>query len=375
MAHRPSGDFMDMKKIILIFVIIVVVLISMINFFNIRTKQDKEINITLQQGFAISVFAENLGKSDVVYPGPNTGPRMLAFRDDVLYASIPSQGKIVALPDRNNDGKADEVVTVLSGLQQPHSFDFHEDWIYVAEENAVSRFRMQGISADSNSMEFLFDLPSGGHWTRTLKVHDNFLYVSIGSSCNVCHEDDEQRAAILKCTLNGNCTIFAKGLRNAVGFIFYEGKIYATDNGRDMLGDDLPPEEINIVEEGKDYGWPICYGNKVHDTEFDKNVYVRDPCEDTMPPLIEMQAHSAPLGLAFYKDDLLVAFHGSWNRREPTGYKVVRINLASKSVEDFASGWLSDGKVSGRPVDVIVHNNIIYVSDDNSGRVYRIYKV
>ncbi len=367
---------MDMKKIVLFFVIIVLIsAVLAINLLNIRIKQDKEISITLQQGFAISTFADNLGKSDIVYPGPNTGPRMLNFRNGILYASIPSQGRIVALPDRDDDGKSDEVITVLANLNRPHGFDFHEDWIYVAEENAVSRFKMQGIVADSDGAEFLFDLPSGGHWTRTLKIFNNSIYVSIGSSCNVCYETDERRASILKCDLSGNCTSFAKGLRNAVGFIFHEGKMYATDNGRDLLGDDLPPEEINVVVEGKHYGWPICYGNRIHDTEFDKNVYVRDPCLDTEPPLVEMQAHSAPLGLAFYEGDLLVAFHGSWNRKVPTGYKVVRIDLETNQIEDFASGWLSsDGSVYGRPVDVLVVGNKIYVSDDNAGKIYRIYK-
>lgn len=366
---------MAMKKIVLFFIIVVIMFVVLaINFLNIKIRSEG-LNITLQPGYAMDVFVEDIGKGDIVYPGPNTGLRFMGIRNDILYVSIPKQGRIVALPDKDNNGKADEVVTVIANLNNPHGFDFHDDWVYVAEENAVSRFRMHGIAADSDSVEFLFDLPSGeGHWTRTLKIHDNSLYVSVGSSCNVCHESDERRAAILKCTLDGNCSIFAKGLRNAVGFIFYNNKMYATDNGRDHLGDDLPPEEVNVVEEGKNYGWPICYGNKIHDTEFDKNVYVRDPCEDTATPLIEMQAHSAPLGLAFYEDDLLVAFHGSWNRKEPTGYKVVRIDLETKQTEDFASGWLSDGKVSGRPVDVLAFGDSIYVSDDNSGRIYRIYK-
>lgn len=366
---------MDMKKIVLFFIIIVIMFVVLaINFLNIKIRSEG-LNITLQPGFAMDVFAEDIGKGDIVYPGPNTGLRFMGIRNGILYVSIPKHGRIVALPDKDRDGRADEVVTVIANLNNPHGFDFLGDYIYVAEENAVSRFMMQGIAADSDSVEFLFPLPDGsGHWTRTLKIHNDFIYVSIGSSCNVCYESDERRASIIKCTLSGNCTLFAKGLRNAVGFIFHEGKMYATDNGRDMLGDDLPPEEINIVEEGKNYGWPVCYGNKIHDTEFDKNVYVRDPCEDTEPPLIEMQAHSAPLGLAFYEGDLLVAFHGSWNRKEPTGYKVVRINLATKQIEDFASGWLNDGKVSGRPVDVLVVGNDVYVSDDNSGRIYRIYK-
>ncbi len=359
--------------IVLIFLFIAI--IAAVNFFSIRPRETQEnATITLQPGFEISTFAGNVGESEIIYPGSNTGPRMLNVRNGILYASVPSQDRIVAFPDKNNDGRADEVVTVISGLNKPHGFDFLDDWIYVAEENAVRRFKMDSIKANSDSGEFLASLPAEGHSTRTLKIHNNSLYVSIGSSCNVCIESDERRAAILKCTLDGNCTVYAKGLRNAVGFIFNDGQMYATDNGRDLLGDDVPPEEVNIVEEGKNYGWPICYGNKIHDVNFDKNTYIRDPCEDTIAPLIEMQAHSAPLGLAFYENDLLVAFHGSWNRREPTGYKVVRISLETRQVRDFASDWLSNGKVFGRPVDVLVVGSDIYISDDSAGKIYRVYK-
>lgn len=121
--------------------------------------------------------------------------------------------------------------------------------------------------------EVLIDnLPTGGHFTRTIKIHNNSLYLSIGSSCNVCNEQDERRAAITKCNIDGaGCIVYAKGLRNSVGFVFHPetGLMYATENGRDMLGDDIPPDEINIIEEGKNYGWPICYGKNIHDTDFE----------------------------------------------------------------------------------------------------------
>jgi len=359
-------------KITIAIIVFVILLIIGINTFDIRISS-KETNVILQNGYELEVFAENLGKTNIVYPGPNTGPRILNFWNGVLYASIPNQGRVVALPDLDGDGKADQIITVVDGLNRPHGFDFHDNKIYVAEENAVRKFQLQGNVVEGDG-DLLFDLPEGGHWTRTLKIQDNSIYVSIGSSCDVCYEDDERRASIIKCSLDGDCSVFAKGLRNSVGFVFNDGKLYATDNGRDNLGDDIPPEEINLVEEGKDYGWPICYGDRVHDTNFDKNVYVRNPCEDTVAPIVEMQAHSAPLGLAFYEDDLLVAFHGSWNRNEPTGYKVVRINLQTRQVSDFVSGWLRDGSVSGRPVDVLVVNDDIYISDDNAGKIYRVFR-
>jgi glucose/arabinose dehydrogenase len=158
--------------------------------------------------------------------------------------------------------------------------------------------------------------------------------------------------------------------------------------GRDNLGDDTPPDEINIIEQGKNYGWPIFYGQNIHDTNFDKNVYIQDPCNDKIKPHIEFPAHSAPLGFAFvtssnwpadYKNNIIVAFHGSWNRSVPTGYKLARVKLDSKGnyigIEDFISGWLAkDGKTSlGRPVDVFfAKDGSLFVTDDKIGALYKI---
>ena len=151
-----------------------------------------------------------------------------------------------------------------------------------------------------------------------------------------------------------------------------------------MLGDDIPPDEINIIEEGKNYGWPICYGKNIHDTDFDKYVYMRNPCMEPfeMPSLVDLQAHSAPLGLAFYsgdsfpqeyRGDLFVAYHGSWNRKEATGYKIVSIDMPDLKVKDFAEGWLTTDGVLGRPVDIIVDDDgSLFVSDDFTGKIYRI---
>ena len=192
----------------------------------------------------------------------------------------------------------------------------------------------------------------------------------------------------------------ASGLRNSVFFdwSYVDGKMWATEMGRDNLGDNLPPDEINIISgpstdaRGQssipNFGWPICYGKNIHDTNFDKNQYIQDPCNNKIPSYIDLPAHSAPLGLAFipeegwpedYWYDLIVAFHGSWNRSEPTGYKLARIKLNDKGeyegMEDFISGWLAvDGKTSlGRPVDVIAQSGgIMYVSDDKAGVIYKI---
>lgn len=344
--------------------------------------------IALPEGFKIHVFADGLGGSPVSYPGTNPGARMMLLKDGVLYVTVTGGGKVAALPDRDDDKKADEVITFIEGLDNPHGIDFYGGWFYIAEENRVVRVRDadSDLKAEKDTLEVLVDnLPAGGHFTRTIKLHNGSLYISVGSSCNVCDERDERRAAITKCSIDGSgCTIFARGLRNAVGFVFHPltGRMYATENGRDWLGEDLPPDEINMIEEGRDYGFPVCYGKNIHDTDFDKNVYVRNPCEDKTPSLIDLQAHSAPLGLAFYygdnfpeeyRGDLFVAYHGSWNRNVPTGYKIVNIDMDTHEVRDFATGWLAGNNVLGRPVDIIVsQDGSLFVSDDNAGKIYRI---
>ena len=382
-----------MKIFIFVFLAtLFIILFFLIALFHPQTSirtQNITSKISLPEGFKIEIFADNLGGSSISTPGPNPGPRMMLFKDNVLYVSVPNQGRVIALPDENRDNKPDKVINFMENLNKPHGLDFFNDSFYIAEENRIIKVKDvdKDLKADMNTLEVLTDLPSGGgHFTRTIKIINSFLFVSTGSSCNVCYETDERRAAISICDSEGkNCRVFARGLRNSVGFVYdnITKSIWATDNGRDLLGDDLPPDEINVIKDDKDYGWPICYGNKIHDTEFDKNVYVRDPCEDTEPSTVDLQAHSAPLGLAFnygnnfpqdYYGNLFVAYHGSWNRKVPTGYKIVRIDTNTKTVTDFATGWLDRTNVLGRPVDIIFKDDgSMLVSDDNAGIIYRIY--
>lgn len=350
-----------------------------------QTAQDAARNpelkgIALPEGFEIDIFASDLGKSLFAIPGPSRGVRLMEFHNGVLFASLPSAGAIVALPDKNKDGKSDEVINVVDGLNRPHGITFKDDYMFVANEDSVIKVKiMDDMTADKSTMEHIVDLPSGGHWTRTIRTDGNNLFVSIGSSCNACIENDERRASILKCALDGDCKIYARGIRNAVGFVFHpDGNMYATENSRDWLGNEIPPDEINSVEENMHYGWPYCYGKNIPDAEFDDG-----NCASREPSFVDLQAHSAPLGLAFnfgdnfpeeYKGDLFAAYHGSWNRDEKTGYKVVSIDLKSKQVTDFAEGWLKGNEVSGRPVDIVFdEEGIMYVSDDFSGRIYRIW--
>lgn len=343
--------------------------------------------LKLPEGFSISVFVKGLG-----------APRVL-LRDTggTLLASIPSDGRVVALPDKNADGVADEVINVLQGLNRPHGLATRcatRCQLYVAETGQVAVYDYDPATFETQNKKTIASLPSGGgHFTRTLLLlPDNRLLISVGSSCNVCNERDDRRAKILVVDADGNnLRTFASGLRNAVFMALHPltKKIWVTEMGRDLLGDDIPPDEINIVEDGKNYGWPICYGKNVHDTAFDKNTYVRAPCTEPfeMPSHIDLPAHSAPLGLAFvpqegwpteYHGNLLLAFHGSWNRSTPTGYKLVRFRLDAQGnalgMEDFISGWLqADGTALGRPVDILAEpDGTLYVSDDKAGVIYRV---
>jgi glucose/arabinose dehydrogenase len=337
--------------------------------------------ISLPPGFGISVFASGL-----------RGPRMMAVGPDgEVYLAERGAGRVVRLPDRGGDGVADGIEVVADGLNAPSSIAFYEDGsLYVAETTRILRLSVPNETGVFREREVIVDgLPEGGHTTRTVLFSPDWstLYVSIGSSCNVCIEEDGRRAAIVRYNPDGSGEqVHAVGLRNAVGITFRPGTndLWATNNGRDWLGDDLPPETLHIVRQGSDAGWPRCHSGRIIDPDFG----AEGACEGVAPPAVEMQAHSAPLGLAFYdseqfpeeyQGDLFVAFHGSWNRAEPTGYKVVRVSMREDgplgSVHDFAVGWLrEDGSSWGRPVDVVVTpDGSLIISDDGQGFVYRVF--
>lgn len=349
--------------------------------------------LKLPEGFSISVFAKNLGK-----------PRAMLFDPNgVMLLSIPASGKVVALLDKDKDGLADEERIILENLDRPHGLEILcQDGackLYVAQSSEVSLYDYDTAQMRASNYKKITGLPSGsGHFTRTIKIitenQSKKILISVGSSCNVCHESDWRRAKILVADLDGsNLKEYAKGLRNSVFMTTHPvtGEVWATEMGRDRLGDDLPPDEINIIKEGKNYGWPICYGKNTHDTDFDKNTYFRNPCLEPfeVPSLIDIPAHSAPLGLVFvpqnsnwpkdYVNNLIIAYHGSWNRSVPTGYKIVRFKIDEKGSiidpksEDFISGFLQGNRSLGRPVDIIFDaGGNMFITDDSAGTVYRI---
>ena len=375
-----------MIKKILFLILIIGVVYYAANYFSVKPSyHSEELKfIDLPEGFKITTFADELGGTTISRPGPNPGPRLMLSKRNAVFVTIPSQGKVVALEDNNNDGKAETKKVFIENLNNPHGIDFYEGYYYIAEEDKVVRVKDDNNDniADTETLQKLLDLPKGGHWTRTLKIINKKLYVSIGSDCNVCEETDKRRSTIEQCELDGsNCKTYSSGLRNTVGFVENKGKIIGVDNGRDGLGDDYPPEEINIIEENKNYGWPNCYGKQIHDTENDKKTYVRNPCLDTESSFIDLQSHSAPLGLAVYngnkfpeeyKGKIFIAYHGSWNSEKPTGYKVVTADLETNEVKDFATGWISSLVVKGRPVDIINYKEGLLISDDNAGKIYQV---
>lgn len=336
--------------------------------------------IAIPSGFGITVFANGL-----------QGPRMLALGPaGEVYVAERGAGRILRLPDEDGDFLADRQEIVAEGLNAPSSLAFYLDGsLYVGETDRILRLSnpdRRGIF--QNREVIIAGLPTGGHTTRTVLFSPDYryLYVSVGSSCNVCLEDDVRRAAIVRYNPDGSGEeLFTVGLRNAVGITFRPGtvELWATNNGRDWLGDDLPPETVNQVRFGDDFGWPRCHAGRIVDPEFGSE----DACTDVRLPAVEMQAHTAPLGLEFYagnqfppayQGDLFVALHGSWNRTEPVGYKVVRIPFTGGRpgpVEDFATGWLDQsGQAWGRPVDILTGSDGgLYISDDAGGQVYLIY--
>lgn len=338
--------------------------------------------LTVPAGFKVSVFA-----SDV------TGGRLMAVSPDgVLYVARQPKGDVVALPDRNKDGKADSVDVVVSGLTRPHSLAFQKGYLYIATNPAVMRVKYENGKVVGAPEKFV-DLPvsTTSHWTRTIGFDKaGKLYVSIGSSCNVCEEADDRRTTIMVYNADGSGgKPFAKGLRNAIGMDWdpKTGALWADDMGQDGLGEEFPPDEINRIEEGKHYGFPYYVGNNVANAGLKDAKGSLDAGKAT-PPALAMPAHSSPIDLRFYtgkkfpaayRGALLIAIHGSspTGRKEKIGYNVSRVVFKDgkpTSLEPFVTGWLKDGQaMNGRPAGLITGaDGALYISDDNKGFVYRV---
>jgi len=346
-----------------------------------RAPADATHALKVPQGFSVDVFAMGL-----------SGARMLAVADDgTVYVTRPDSGEVAML--RTDATGTTQPGQAAAGMPGVHGIALHGRQVYLATTKDVSVADINGDGTFGERRVIISDLPDGGqHARRTIGIGpDGMLYISIGSDCNACAEPDGEHATMLRAPLTGGAReVFAKGLRNTIGFDWdpRSHELWGMDNGIDYIGDDEPPEELNRLMEGGDYGWPFRFGNNRVNRLFDRSKV--SPAEfekQTFAPFLTYEAHSAPIALVFYnasqfpqnyRGSAFVALHGSWNREHATGYKVVRVVFRDgqpERFEDFLTGFLvDDGKAQiGRPAGLaITKDGALLVSDDGNGVIYRV---
>ena len=337
-------------------------------------------NIKLPAGFSIEAFAE-----------VENARSMAMSPSGTLFVGNRNDDKVYAIKDTNGDFKADKKWVIASGLNMPNGVAFKDGDLYIAEVSKISKFSGIESKLDNPGKPVtVYDkYPSEAHhgWKYIAFGPDGKLYVPVGAPCNICESKDPQYASITRMNADGTgMEVFASGVRNTVGFTWHpETKdLWFTDNGRDMLGDDIPPCELDVATKaGQHFGYPYCHGGTITDPEFGS----MRPCSDFQKPAQNLGAHVAPLGLKFYngkqfpasyQGNLFIAEHGSWNRSKKSGYKISLVKVSggkSTGYETFASGWLDEStqKVWGRPVDVLLlADGSMLVSDDQANVIYRI---
>ncbi|MGB7905828.1 MAG: PQQ-dependent sugar dehydrogenase [Steroidobacteraceae bacterium] len=345
------------------------------------TAQQVASRLVVANGFRLEVYSTEvpLARWPLVTPA-----------GDLIVARTRADEVVVLERDANGDGKPDAIRKLLDKLNHPHGLALHDGWLYVGEATGISRVRFDEESGQvSGALEDIVDdfTADGFHTTKTLGFGpDGLLYVSQGSSCNACIEADQRRATVMRMQPDGSQReIYATGLRNSVGLDWapWDGTLYATENGRDLLGDDLPPDELNRIEQGNFYGWPFVYGAGVPDPDLGAEHAAE--AARAIAPAHAFRAHNAPLGIAFlrgsnlpagYSRTALVALHGSWNRSQPDGYKVVALDWQpdGRIVErDFLTGFIGDEGVLGRPAGIAQGpDGAIFIIDDYAGVIYRV---
>ncbi|HEY3378825.1 MAG TPA: PQQ-dependent sugar dehydrogenase [Armatimonadota bacterium] len=343
-------------------------------------------SLRLPAGFAVNVFARGVSDARMIAVGPS----------GVVYVTQPQRNRVTALWDSNHDGRAEAQRAVVSGISYPHGITIHANKLYLA---APTRVYVADLQADGTvSMpRLLFNgLPPGGrHPNRTLAFGpDGLLYLSVGSSCNACAEDRPEYASLLRMRADGSARrIFARGLRNTIGFDWHPTThvLWGMDQGSDDRGANVPPEELNRLEDGRHYGWPWCYGKRVVDTLTPGNppgMTIAQFAATTAPAVLEYQAHSSPIQLLFYtgasfpatyRHDAFLTFHGSWNRRPSVGYKVVRVRFNAQGeptgFEDFLTGFLANNGQAqfARPCGLAqLGDGSLLIGDDSQGVIYRV---
>ncbi|MDD1612297.1 MAG: PQQ-dependent sugar dehydrogenase [Methylococcaceae bacterium] len=336
--------------------------------------------LSVPKGFSVSLYARDL---------PNV--RSLALGDNgVVFAGTGTSGKVYALQDMDQDGSAETRQLIAAGLTMPNGVAYKDGTLYVAEISRIIRFDdILHHLQDPPKPAVVYDkLPADKHhgWKYLRIGPDGKLYTAVGAPCNICDPEKPIYASLVRVNRDGSdFEILAHGIRNTVGFDWQPGTdaLFFSDNGRDYLGDDLPPEELNRWSSiGEHFGYPYCHGGEVLDPDFGKG----KKCADYTPPAWKFKAHIAPLGIRFYRgaqfpehyrNQLFVAQHGSWNRSEPDGYRVVLVTFKDSqavSEETFIDGWLTrDENVLGRPVDILtLPDGSLLISDDHLGVIYKV---
>ncbi|WP_372943010.1 sorbosone dehydrogenase family protein [Shewanella sp.] len=334
--------------------------------------------IQLPAGFTIDLYAENVENARQMALGEN----------GTVFVGSRKAGKVYALIDNDNDFKADKKIIIAKDLFMPSGLAYHNGSLYVAEVDKIWRYPAIEASLPIIAKpELVFDkLPSKAHhgWKFIAFGPDGHLYIPVGAPCNVC-ESDLPFASILKLNVDTKqTTIVAKGVRNSVGFDFHPvtGELWFTDNGRDMMGDDLPDDELNHATQiGQHFGFPYVHNTNINDPDF-TNAKI---AKLNTPPVLTLGAHVAALGMEFYQgsqfpsafqQSILIAQHGSWNRTNKVGYRVMQVKLKDNKViayKPFATGWLEGEQSWGRPVDVMtLTDGSILISDDFANAIYRV---
>ncbi len=330
-------------------------------------------SLTLPPGFQIELFARV----------PNA--RQMALGKTMLFVGSMREGKVYAIPLQGSR----KPVVIADNLEMPVGVAFRDGDLYVS---AVSRIvRLRNIEARVNQPTKLevvsaaYPIDTHHGWKFIAFGPDNKLYVPVGAPCNICEPDPDRFAAITRLDVaSGKIEVVARGVRNSVGFDWnpQNGELWFTDNGRDWLGDDAPPDELNRVSQpGQHFGYPYCHGGTIADPEWGQT----RRCDEFVPPVQNLGAHVASLGMRFYsgkafparyRNAVFIAEHGSWNRSRKSGYQVSVVRLKDNralSYEPFISGWQNDESAWGRPADVLVMpDGSLLVSDDQAGAIYRI---
>jgi len=337
-------------------------------------------DIQLPEGFKIEAYAEGVKNARSMDYSPS----------GTLFVGTRDEGKVYALKDTDGDHQADKFYTLAEGLKMPNGVALRDGDLYVAEVSRILRFNdiEQNLDKPGEPEVIFDDYPTETHhgWKYIAFGPDGKLYVPVGAPCNICKSENDVFASITRMDPDGsNMEVVQHGIRNTVGFTWHPetGELWFTDNGRDWMGDNKPDCELNHApREGLHFGYPYCHQGDIPDPEFGE----QRSCEEFVPPVQKLGPHVAPLGLEFYTGEqfperfqgqVFIAQHGSWNRSEKIGYRVMRVKLEngrSAAYEPFAEGWLKNGKVSGRPVDIeLLPDGSMLVSDDYANAIYRIY--